>query len=129
MPSTGQIRMLSLPTGPQVRWDGGIQEGSAVSLYYDPMLAKLIAHGDDREQALDRLATALEQTRLCGIETNLEYLRALARDETVRAGQTTTAYLSRRRFTSASYRSLAVRRTIGGSPEYIWSTMYCGTLV
>src|SRR5258707_9619384 len=59
LPSTGQCQYLHIPSGPGVRWDGGIESGSEVGLYYDPMLAKLIVWGADREQAVTRMRRAL----------------------------------------------------------------------
>ena len=59
LPSTGRIEHLHLPSGPGVRWDGGIESGSEIGLYYDPMLAKLIVWGADREQAVTRMRRAL----------------------------------------------------------------------
>ncbi|HVJ19982.1 MAG TPA: urea carboxylase [Polyangiaceae bacterium] len=104
-PCAGTLTEASFPE--DVRVDGWVALGSEISGFYDPMLAKVIAHGESREQALDRLASALDQTRLGGIETNLAYLRSLARDETVRAGQTITATLGARRWTSASVEVLS----------------------
>ncbi|HLA14856.1 MAG TPA: acetyl-CoA carboxylase biotin carboxylase subunit, partial [Gemmatimonadaceae bacterium] len=59
LPSTGRISHLHLPSGPGVRWDGGIESGSEVGLYYDPMLAKLIVWGENRDQAVRRMRRAL----------------------------------------------------------------------
>src|SRR5690606_23471124 len=61
LPSTGTITHLSLPTGPGVRWDGGILEGTEVTLHYDPLLAKLIVHGTDRAHAIERMKRALSE--------------------------------------------------------------------
>src|SRR6185503_6906819 len=62
LPSTGKLTVLELPTGEGVRVDTGVEAGSVVSPYYDPMIAKVIAHGEDRGEALERLAGALGQT-------------------------------------------------------------------
>jgi acetyl-CoA carboxylase, biotin carboxylase subunit len=95
MPSTGQIRMLSLPGGPSVRWDGGIQEGSEVSLYYDPMLAKLIVHGTDRGSAIERMIRALRELNIVGIETSAPFhLRVLAEPD-FRNGNIDIKYLDK----------------------------------
>ena len=77
-PSTGQITVLSLPGG--IRIDSGVEEGDSVSPFYDPMIAKLVAHGPDRETALARLARALDHTAVAGVETNRAFLTALTRD-------------------------------------------------
>jgi acetyl-CoA carboxylase biotin carboxylase subunit len=78
LPSTGRIEYLHLPSGPGVRWDGGIEAGSEVSLFYDPMLAKLIVHAPTREQAIARMHRALLELTIDGIETSREFhLRVL----------------------------------------------------
>ncbi len=91
LPQTGRLERLSLPAG--VRVDTGVAEGDAVGLAYDPLLAKLAAHGRSRREALDRLAAALRQTTVEGIATNLPFLRWLLSHPLVRAGHTTTAFL------------------------------------
>ena len=70
LPSTGHIDYLHVPTGPGVRWDGGIESGSDVSLYYDPMLAKLIVHAPTRTLAIARMRRALLELTIDGIETS-----------------------------------------------------------
>lgn len=70
LPSTGRIDYLHLPTGPGVRWDGGIEQGSEVSLHYDPMLAKLIVHAPNRELAIARMHRALLELTIDGVETS-----------------------------------------------------------
>ncbi len=91
LPQTGRIERLRLPTS--VRVDAGIEEGDEVGLGYDSLLAKLIAHAPTREEALARLATALAETELKGVRTNLPFLRWLVGHPAVRAGRTTTAFL------------------------------------
>jgi acetyl/propionyl-CoA carboxylase alpha subunit len=91
LPQAGRIAALSFPRS--VRVDAGIEAGDEVPLRYDPMIAKLIAHGDSREEALDRLADALARTEARGVVTNLPFLRWLVRHPVVRAGDTTTRFL------------------------------------
>ncbi len=74
-PSTGLLTEVVFPAG--LRVDTWVERGSEVSSHYDPMLAKLIAHGDDRAQAFSRLGQGLAETRIAGLESNLGYLRAL----------------------------------------------------
>jgi 3-methylcrotonyl-CoA carboxylase alpha subunit len=76
-PSTGQILGLSLPEG--VRIDSGVDEGDGVSSFYDPMIAKLIVHAGDRDAALAGLARALDLSAVDGVQTNRDFLAALAR--------------------------------------------------
>jgi acetyl/propionyl-CoA carboxylase alpha subunit len=91
-PQTGKVERLRLPAG--IRIDAGVAEGDEVGIGYDPMIAKLIAHGTTREEALDRLGNALAETEVGGITTNLPFLRWLVRHPAVRAGETTTAFLT-----------------------------------
>jgi acetyl/propionyl-CoA carboxylase alpha subunit len=90
-PQTGRITKLRLPT--DVRVDAGVAEGDEVGIAYDPMIAKLIAHGTTRTDALDELGAALDETVVEGITTNLPFLRWLVSHPAVRAGETTTAFL------------------------------------
>lgn len=91
-PCAGTLTDAVFP--PDTRCDGWVARGTEVSPYYDPLLAKLIVHGTDRDDALARMDTALGATRLAGIETNLEYLRQIVADDVFRAGTQTTRYLS-----------------------------------
>jgi acetyl-CoA carboxylase biotin carboxylase subunit len=95
-PSPGTINRLRWPAGPGVRIDSGVYEGAAVSIHYDPMLAKLIVWGADRAQALDRLARALAELRVEGIRTNIPLFQALLADADFRAGRFDIAWLDRR---------------------------------
>jgi acetyl/propionyl-CoA carboxylase alpha subunit len=92
LPQAGRVDRLRLPTG--VRVDAGVEEGDEIGTSYDPMIAKLIAHGTTRDDALDRLAAALRETDVGGVTTNLPFLRWLVSHPLVRAGRTTTAFLT-----------------------------------
>lgn len=70
LPSTGRVEFLHLPSGPGVRWDGGIESGSEIGLFYDPMLAKLIVHAPTREIAVSRMRRALLELTIEGVETS-----------------------------------------------------------
>lgn len=83
-PSPGVLTDVFFPDG--VRVDGWVSTGSEVSAFYDPMIAKVIVHGDDRQQALSKLNTALAATRLHGIATNLDYLRQIVQLAEFKAG-------------------------------------------
>ena len=95
LPSTGKLYALGLPQGEGVRVDSGVEEGGAVSPFYDPMIAKIIAHGADRDQALDRLAGALSRTRVAGPRTNAAFLRALCQAPQFRAETFDTGFIDR----------------------------------
>jgi urea carboxylase len=90
-PSPGTLTEVYFPTG--IRIDGWVETGTEVSSNFDPMLAKLIAHGATREEARSRLATALDATRLHGIATNLDFLRHVIGSETFLTGTSTTRFL------------------------------------
>jgi acetyl-CoA carboxylase, biotin carboxylase subunit len=93
LPSTGRVRLLEMPGGPGVRWDGGIAEGVDVSLYYDPLLGKLIVWGADRATAIDRMARALGELRVIGVETSAPFHRRVMAEPDFRAGNVTIRYL------------------------------------
>jgi acetyl-CoA carboxylase, biotin carboxylase subunit len=93
LPSTGTLTHLSIPSGPGVRWDGGVLEGSEVTLHYDPLLAKLIVYGSDRTHAIDRMARALEELVIAGLESCAGFHRRVMAEEAFRAGDLTIRYL------------------------------------
>jgi acetyl/propionyl-CoA carboxylase alpha subunit len=93
LPQPGPVRRLRLPSG--VRVDAGVEEGDDVGASYDPMIAKLIATGDDRDEALGRLEAALAETVVEGVTTNLPFLRWLVAHPAFRAGDVSTDFLTR----------------------------------
>ena len=92
LPQAGRIQRLRLPQG--IRVDAGVEEGDEVGTSYDPLIAKLIAHGETRDEALDRLGAALQETGVEGVVTNLPFLRWLVSHPALVAGRTTTAFLT-----------------------------------
>ncbi len=94
LPTGGRILALREPDG--VRVDSGVADGTVVGSDYDPMLAKVVAWGPDREAALRRLDVALRDTVLLGVGTNIAFLRALLADPDVRAGRLDTGLVGRR---------------------------------
>ncbi|SFR10987.1 acetyl-CoA/propionyl-CoA carboxylase, biotin carboxylase, biotin carboxyl carrier protein [Lentzea waywayandensis] len=94
LPTGGRVLALSEPA--DVRVDSGLYEGLVVGSDYDPMLAKVIAHGRTREEALRRLDHALGRMVLLGVTTNIPFLRALLRDEDVRSGALDTGLVERK---------------------------------
>jgi acetyl/propionyl-CoA carboxylase alpha subunit len=92
LPQAGRVERLRLPAG--IRVDAGVAEGDEVGTAYDPMIAKLIAHGPTRDEAFARLADALAETDVGGLTTNLPFLRWLVAHPVVRAGEATTAFLT-----------------------------------
>jgi 3-methylcrotonyl-CoA carboxylase alpha subunit len=94
-PSTGRLVTLALPQGAGIRVDSGVEEGSVVSPFYDAMLAKVIAWGADRGEAVARLGAALGQVRVAGPRTNLAFLSAIAASPEFRAGGVDTGFIDR----------------------------------
>jgi 3-methylcrotonyl-CoA carboxylase alpha subunit len=93
LPSTGRLVALEFPAGEGIRIDTGVEAGSEITPYYDPMIAKVIAHGGSRLEALDRLASALEATTAAGPRTNLGLLSALCRAPAFRNGEFDTGFI------------------------------------
>ncbi|MDQ0734197.1 acetyl/propionyl/methylcrotonyl-CoA carboxylase subunit alpha [Arthrobacter agilis] len=96
LPSTGTVLALTEPTGEGIRVDSSLLPGGTVASSYDPMLAKVIAWGADRGEALDRLDAALAGTVVLGVDTNIEYLRLLVGDDDVRAARLDTTLIERK---------------------------------
>ncbi|MBP8949995.1 MAG: hypothetical protein KBG73_14230, partial [Candidatus Promineofilum sp.] len=94
LPSIGEIALYAPPAGPGVRVDDGIESGAAVSPYYDPMLAKVIAWGQDRAEAIRKLDRALRETVVLGVTTNIPYLRTILAQPAFLAGHTSTNFLA-----------------------------------
>ncbi len=95
LPQTGRVERLRWPAGDGVRIDAGIEAGTEVGGRFDPMLAKIIAWGRTRDEALDRLTAALDETVVLGLVTNLRFLRWLVRQPVVRDGAARTDTLDR----------------------------------
>lgn len=94
LPSIGQITFYQPPFGPGVRVDDGIESGSQVTPYYDPMLAKVITWGNNRQEAIAKMVRALRDTIILGVTTNIPYLLAILQEPAFLAGQTSTNYLA-----------------------------------
>jgi len=94
-PSPGKITLLLQPSGPGIRQDSGMYDGWTVPIDYDPLLAKLIGYGTDREQAIARLTRALSEYFVGGIKTNLSLFRRILRDADFRAAKLDTGFLDR----------------------------------
>ncbi len=94
LPAIGTLSVWD-PADEGVRYDSGVERGSVVGVHFDPMLAKVVAHGPTRREASLRLARALERTRLGGVTTNRDFLVAALRSEMWLTGDTTTAFIER----------------------------------
>jgi 3-methylcrotonyl-CoA carboxylase alpha subunit len=96
LPGSGRLERLALPVAmPGVRVDSGVVEGDVVTIFYDPMIAKLIVHGADRGQALARMRDALARCEIVGPKSNIEFLERLVRHPAVVDGTIDTGYLDR----------------------------------
>ncbi len=95
LPATGVVRYLRVPGGPGVRWDGGIEEGNEVTLYYDPLIAKLIVWGETRAVALERMRRALRELAIVGIPTSQTFHLRVMDDPEFQRGDIDVTYLER----------------------------------
>ncbi|MDR7234828.1 biotin carboxylase N-terminal domain-containing protein [Agrococcus sp. BE272] len=95
LPTGGTVLAIDWPYGDDVRVDAGVEQGGEVGSSYDPMIAKVIAHGATRGQALERLRDALAETSIFGVVTNRGFLRALLDEPSVRAGELDTGFIDR----------------------------------
>jgi 3-methylcrotonyl-CoA carboxylase alpha subunit len=94
LPATGLLRRFQLPQWPGVRCDAGVRAGDRVGVHYDPLLAKLIAYGEDRDACVERLAAALAEAVAIGVTTNLGFLRWALDHPRFRRGEATTAFVA-----------------------------------
>ncbi|MDX1417896.1 MAG: acetyl-CoA carboxylase biotin carboxylase subunit [Candidatus Promineifilaceae bacterium] len=93
LPSTGTLTLFQPPSGPGVRVDAGVASGSTISPYYDPMLAKIITWGHNRNEAVRKMVRALKETIVLGVTTNITFLLAILDEQQYLAGETPTNYL------------------------------------
>ena len=95
LPSPGKITRLRLPQGSGVRDDGGIYEGSEISIYYDPMISKFCVFGRNRAEAIDRMRRALQEYEVGGIKTTLPFFREIVEDADFIEGKLDTGFIPR----------------------------------
>jgi acetyl/propionyl-CoA carboxylase alpha subunit len=93
MPSTGTLKTVELPTGVNIRHDTGISQGSRISPFYDPMLAKLIVYGEDRKDASRKMEWALSNYIALGVTTNIPFLRAIVHHPAFASGDIDTHFI------------------------------------
>ncbi len=96
LPATGTVSLWAEPELPGLRIDGGVELGDEVTVHYDPLLAKVIAHGRDRAEALRRLHRGLSELAAGGLTTNREFLRLVLEHDAFRRGEVDTAFVDRR---------------------------------
>jgi acetyl-CoA carboxylase biotin carboxylase subunit len=95
LPATGRIEFLRLPSGPGIRWDGGIQAGTEIGLFYDPLLGKLIVWGETRERAIARMRRALQEMVIVGLPTSQSFHRAVLEEPEFLSGKYDIGYVER----------------------------------
>jgi acetyl-CoA carboxylase biotin carboxylase subunit len=95
LPATGTLQYLRVPAGPGIRWDGGVEAGSEVTLFYDPLLAKLIAWGETRDVAVRRMARALRELVIVGLPTSQPFHLRVMDEPSFRRGEVDVTYLER----------------------------------
>ena len=93
LPSIGQLRKYVEPDLKEIRIDSGVLEGSHITMFYDPMISKIIAFGKDRGAAIKALSSALDVYQISGVETNIQFLNAILSDEDFKSGDITTAFI------------------------------------
>ncbi|MFI5273331.1 MAG: acetyl/propionyl/methylcrotonyl-CoA carboxylase subunit alpha [Ktedonobacterales bacterium] len=126
LPSTGTVLAFAPPRAPGVRVDSGIAAGDEVTVYYDPMLAKLIVAAADRPAAVERLAWALERFGVLGVATNIPLLAAIAAEPDFRAGDVTTAYLETHDLRAATQRHEAPAEALVAAA--LWEAETAGSI-
>ena len=95
MPSIGKIRFMKAPDGPGIREDSGVEQGTEVSLFYDPMLSKLCAWGKDRDEAIKRMKRALKEYQLSGIKTTIPFCLLVLDHQEFKSGLYTTKFVDK----------------------------------
>jgi 3-methylcrotonyl-CoA carboxylase alpha subunit len=121
LPSTGKLWALRLPEeGGGIRVDSGVAEGGAVTPYYDPMIAKVIAHGATRDEALDRLSAALRQTIVAGPKSNVRFLRLLADHPDFRSGKLDTGLIEREKVALGAVEQPVDAEAVGDAVSWLF---------
>lgn len=93
LPDIGTLEQYKRPQGPGIRVDDGFEEGMEIPIYYDPMIAKLVVHAENREAAIERMKSAIDQYRIVGIETTLDFCRFVMDHEAFRSGKFDTHFV------------------------------------
>ena len=94
LPSIGRLRRYTIPKGENVRVDTGVTEGSEITMFYDPMIAKLVTYGDTREDAIEEMGRALDAYEVKGIAHNVNFLNAVCNHPRFKAGNLTTGFIA-----------------------------------
>jgi acetyl/propionyl-CoA carboxylase alpha subunit len=95
LPDIGTLKTYRLPQGPGVRVDDGFEEGMEIPIYYDPMIAKLITYGKNREEAIERMVRAIDEYQITGIETTLPFGKFVMQHEAFTSGKFDTHFVKK----------------------------------
>ncbi len=95
LPDIGTLETYRLPKGPGVRVDDGFEEGMQIPIYYDPMIAKLITHGKDRQEAIERMIRAIEEYKITGVETTLDFCKFVLKHDAFVSGKFDTNFVKK----------------------------------
>ncbi len=93
LPDTGKLEVYKCPQGPGVRVDDGFEQGMDIPIYYDPMIAKLVVHAENREEAMNKMIRAIDEYRISGVETTLAFCRFVMEHEAFRSGNFDTHFV------------------------------------
>ncbi len=93
LPDTGNLHIYRRPQGPGIRVDDGFEEGMKIPVYYDPMIAKLVVHAEDRDAAIKRMLRAIDEYKISGVETTLGFCRFVLRHESFLSGKFDTKFV------------------------------------
>ena len=95
LPDTGILNVYDRPQGPGIRVDDGYETGMQIPIYYDPLIAKVISHGRDRKEAIEKLAWALKDFRISGVETTIDFCRFVLQHVEFKSGRFDTGFVER----------------------------------
>ena len=129
LPESGKLHIFATPTleaGDDVRLDAGVVSGDEISVYYDPMIAKLIAWGADRPEAARQMQHAISQTEVLGVKTNLGFLQELVKHPAFLAGQTDTGFIAQHRVSLIPHETHIPDRALIAASLHLAANEACG---
>ncbi|HSY77483.1 MAG TPA: biotin carboxylase, partial [Bacteroidia bacterium] len=94
LPDIGKLTTYTTPKGPGVRVDDGMEEGMDIPIYYDPMIAKLIVHGENRKEAIHRMIRAIDDYKISGVQTTLEFCKFVMQHPAFTSGKFDTHFVT-----------------------------------
>ena len=93
LPDIGKLEVYKTPSGPGVRVDDGFEEGMDIPIFYDPMIAKLVVHGKDRKDAIDKMLRAINDYKIVGVETTLDFCTFVLKHDAFVSGKFDTGFI------------------------------------